>query len=195
MPARILDRYTRDENGRYVLEISANSVQALYSQFDRHAPYVKKELDPELIDYIVESVREIGNAPFAIQFRVAEAADGELQARVTASIQNYFLYLADLASRELRRLMWHAFVFLVAGVVILALSVYANRFITGEESVVTRVMAEGLTVAAWVALWEALATFLLNWAPSRRTIEINQRIARAPLRFTGPGGHDVSTTG
>jgi hypothetical protein len=116
MITRILDRYARDENGRLVLEISAGSVQELYNHFDRHAPYIKKELDPELIEYIIESVREIGPAPFVIRFCLGEHAGPELQSRVRTSIGNYFLYLAELGGRELRQKMTHAILFLTAGI-------------------------------------------------------------------------------
>ena len=44
-------------------------------------------------------------------------------------------------------------------------------------------IAEGLTIVAWVSLWEALAMFLVNWAPHRRLIRMYERIAKADVRF------------
>jgi hypothetical protein len=38
-------------------------------------------------------------------------------------------------------------------------------------------------IAAWVSLWEALAMFLVNWAPHRRLIRMYERIAKADVRF------------
>jgi hypothetical protein len=34
-----------------------------------------------------------------------------------------------------------------------------------------------------VSLWEALAMFLVNWAPHRRLIRMYERIAKADVRF------------
>jgi hypothetical protein len=75
-------------------------------------------------------------------------------------------------------------IFLVIGLAILFLSVWVNQQITDQASVVARVFAEGLTVAAWVSLWEALATFLINWTPYSRQIIMYDRIARAPIAFS-----------
>ena len=46
-----------------------------------------------------------------------------------------------------------------------------------------RLIAEGLTVAVWVSLWEALATFLIKWIPYRKKISLYKRIANAEVMF------------
>jgi len=49
------------------------------------------------------------------------------------------------------------------------------------------VFAEGLTVVAWVALWESLAMFLLEEFPLRKNTALYRRLANAELTFrTGP---------
>ena len=63
------------------------------------------------------------------------------------------------------------------------MSVWVNREIQGSDSVFGRVFAEGLTVAAWVSLWEAVATLLINWAPHRRRIRLYELVAAAPVQF------------
>jgi hypothetical protein len=40
-----------------------------------------------------------------------------------------------------------------------------------------------LTVAAWVSLWESIATFLIEWNPNRREIELCDRLATASVFF------------
>jgi hypothetical protein len=45
------------------------------------------------------------------------------------------------------------------------------------------VFSEGLTIAAWVAIWEALANALLQWAPQRHNIRIFEHLATAPVLF------------
>lgn len=72
---------------------------------------------------------------------------------------------------------------LLSGVAILTLSIWYNEHFAVRESVINKVFSRGLTVAAWVALWEALATFLINWAPHQRRIDLFRRIARAEVMF------------
>ena len=58
-----------------------------------------------------------------------------------------------------------------------------NRLLPADPGVVGQVCAEGLTVAAWVSMWEALATFLIQWRPYRRDIRLYRRIAGAEVSF------------
>jgi hypothetical protein len=114
--------------------------------------------------------------------------------RLKISINKYFLYLKDLEVRELKGMFRTSLILLLVGIAILTLSVWLNRFIQVHETVVSRVFAEGLTVAAWVSLWEALATFLINWLPHRRHIKLYARVANAPVLFN-PGPPAATSDG
>jgi hypothetical protein len=189
METGILERYSRTTDGRVIVDIAAGRIEELYNDYDRSAPYVKKDLEPDLVDYIVDCVRELGEEKFALQVSVDTPVEAEQMARLKISINKYFLYLRDLEVRELKGMFRTSFILLVVGIAILTLSVWLNRFIQVHETVVSRVFAEGLTVAAWVSLWEALATFLINWLPHRRQIKLYARIANAPVVFNpGPPG-------
>jgi hypothetical protein len=102
---------------------------------------------------------------------------------VQKSLHNYFLYLRELEARELRRLTRTSLLLLVVGTAILTASVVVNARPSVRDVVLGNVIAQGLTIAAWVALWEALALFLVNWAPHRRLVRMYERIARADVRF------------
>jgi hypothetical protein len=183
MRKRILERYTRTDDGRVVIDIAAGRIADLYHDFDKHAPYLKKELDEELADYIIDSVREIGREDFLIQVSLATPVDEPAVARVQKSLHNYFLYLRELEARELRRLTRTSLLLFVVGSAILTASVVVNARPSMRDVVLGEVIAEGLTIAAWVALWEALAMFLVNWAPHRRLVRMYERIAKADVRF------------
>lgn len=186
MKKQILDRYTRTADNKLIIDIAAGKVGDLYNDFDRHTPYAKKELDQDLTDYIIDSVSEIGKENFIIQFRLTAAVDMKLMSRVKTSIHNYFLYLKELEIRELARMSRTSLILLSIGVATLSVSVWVNQKITEDAAVIASVFAEGLTVAAWVSLWESLATFLINWAPHRRQIKMYERIAKAPVLFREP---------
>lgn len=183
MKKNILERYTQLSNNRYLIDITAGKVSDLYNDFDKNTPYVRKELDQDLVEYIADSVRDLGKHDFVIQFHLLEAADETMQARIIASINSYFLYLKSIEINELARVMRISLIYFVVGIFLLFLSVWVNQKLSIESPVITTVFAQGLTVAAWVALWEALATFLVNWTPFSRQIKMYERIAHAPVSF------------
>lgn len=183
MKSAILERYTRLPDGRYLIEITAGKVSDLYDDFDTYTPYVRKELDQDLVEYISDSARDLGKQAFVIRFHLLEPADDEMKVRITASVKSYFLYLKTIELSELGRVIRTSSIFLVVGIAILFISVWVNESLSANLSVINKVFAEGLTVAAWVALWEALATFLVNWAPYSRKIKLYERIASASVEF------------
>jgi hypothetical protein len=183
MKKRILDRYLRTPDNKIIIDISVGKVEDLYSDFDKHTPYRKKDLDQDFVEYLIESVSEFGDEDFVIQFRFAETIDMSLISRVEKSIQNYFLYLKELELRELAKMARTSMILLAIGGVILFLSVWFSQKIAGYENVICQVIAEGLTVAAWVSLWNALANFLIHWTPHRRQIKRYERITKAPVHF------------
>jgi hypothetical protein len=72
----------------------------------------------------------------------------------------------------------------IVGVVIAGISAFMSQSILMEKSILFAVIAEGLTVAAWVSLWESLATFLIRWMPYKKKILLYERIANAKIVFS-----------
>lgn len=167
-----------------MVEIDAGSIKDLYNDFDRHAPYIRKELDAGLVDYLIESVTEIGKEDFIIQFRLTQLEDDNLMERVKISIHNYFLYLVEREHREVSRMLRTSLIYFIIGIVILFLSFWINHQITDHDTFIAHVLTEGLNVAAWVSLWTAIATFLINWVPQRNIIKVYKRISHAPIFFS-----------
>jgi len=183
MDTHILDRYSRTDEGLVIIDIAANRVEELYSDYDNTAHFLKKDLEPDLVEYLVESAREIGKEPFGIRFSFASPVDEESTSRVYQSISTYFTYLGHRETRELKQMFRTSVILLLVGLAILTLAVRINLYFAHTETVVSHVFAEGLTVAAWVSLWNALATFLINWAPHHRERRLCARIAAAPVLF------------
>jgi len=183
MKKQILDRYSRTSDNEIIIDIFADKVADLYNNFDRNAPYVKKELDQDLVEYIIDSVGEIRKEDFVIQFRLKALTDANLSSRVKKSVQNYFLYLTELEYRERASMIRNSLVLLGIGILILCLSVIVNHKIADYGDILAHVFAEGLNVAAWVSLWNAIATFLINWPPHRKKTIMYERISKAKILF------------
>lgn len=183
MKKDILSRYERTGDGLLVIDVFVERVVDLYSYFGRTAPYLKKDLDPEFVDYLIECVREIGSTDFIIRVSLSEPAAEAVVTRVRQSIGNYFKYLQGLELRKRRTMFRTTSLLFGAGLVLFAISIMVNQRMALTSGVVLRVFAEGLTVAAWVSLWEALATLLIQWPPQIRDVRIYDSIANAQVVF------------
>ncbi|MEJ2702412.1 MAG: hypothetical protein P8Z79_08215 [Sedimentisphaerales bacterium] len=183
MKKAILNRYERTEKGEVIIDASVRSVEDLYNNFDRTAPYLKKDLDQEFVDYVIECVREIGKADFVIRISLLNMPDEAVMGRVRKSIQTYFHYLQETERRSLAAMFRRSFVLFLIGLTLLALAIMATRRFSPHEGVWAEVFAQGLTVAAWVSLWEAIANLFVEWFPHRQDIRRHVKVMNAPVMF------------
>ncbi len=183
MKRTIVDRYERTEDGQIVLDVSVQSVEHLYNNFDRTAPYLKKDLDQAFVDYLTDSAREIRNHDFVVRISLSQMPDEMVMERVRKSIKTFHTYLRDLEFRAVGVLLRRSFVLFVIGLVLLALAIEVTRMVSSDRGVLAGVFAQGLTIAAWVSLWEAIANLFLEWHPHRQDIRLYSRIMNAPVTF------------
>jgi hypothetical protein len=198
VPKRIVDRYEQTVDGLVIVDVAARRVEDLYEDFDKTAPYHKKDLDEDLAYYLTECVREIGRVDFVIRFMFECFPSEEFMLRVRTSIHKFFIYQRELERGAMNKMLRKAATLLVIGIIILALSLWLNHLfaVNGTPSFLNTVFAEGLTIVAWVSVWEALATFLLNWPQHLLHIKLFRKIAEAPVQFQQPsklrsGGTDT----
>lgn len=183
MKRDVLSRYERAVDGSILIDVSATRTEDLYSDFDRSAPYVRRDLDQDLVAYLIDCARELGREAFAIRFTLSDPPDDRKLSRIRRSVNGFFLYVAEIERQKVHQMIRTSAVLFCIGLGILFTSVWVNRSLGAERSVVANVFAEGLTVAAWVSLWEALATFLIEWFPLRKNIRLYRRLAHAKLVF------------
>jgi hypothetical protein len=185
MKKDIIDRYERNDDGLIIIDVSASKVEELYEDFDKQAPYHRKDLDEELAAWLTDCVREIGTADFVVRITLDLLPSTAMQERIRTSLRKFFIYQKELEMRSIGRMVKRSLVFLVTGIVLLFLSGRMSSFIpqSAIHSPYFRVLAEGVTIAAWVSLWESLSIFLVNWWPSRQRIRLNSRIVGAEVTF------------
>ncbi len=179
----LLSRYEQDGQGDIILDVAAKRVEDLYNDFDKSAPYIRRDLDQDLADYLIECARELGRAPFIIRFTLANPPDESKSSRIRHSLNTYFLYLAETEIQKILQMFRRSVILFAIGLCILFVAVSLNRLLGPERSVTANVFAEGLTIAAWVSLWEAIAIFLVEWFPHRKNVALYKRMATAHLVF------------
>lgn len=177
MKKDILSRYERDANGNILIDITADRIEDLFNHFDRSAPYVLRDLDQDLVNYIIDSAKELDKEPFTIRFTLNRLPDETELSNIRRSINGFFISLVEAEKNKFSQMIRKSFILFFLGIGILFISIWVNQKLGSERSVMTDVFAEGLTVAAWVSLWEALATFLIKWFPHRTNINLYQRLA------------------
>lgn len=183
MKRDFLSRYEKDGQGNIIVDVSARRVEDLYNDFDKSAPYIRRDLDQDLADYLIECARELGRVQFIIRFTLADSPDEPRSLRIKRSLNTYFLYLAETEIQKILQMFRRSSILFAIGLGILFVAVSLNRILGPERSVTANVFAEGLTIAAWVSLWEALAIFLVEWFPHRKNVMLYRRLANAQIIF------------
>lgn len=183
MKRNILGRYEHDDAGKSIIDVAAARVEDLYNNFDKSAPYARRDLDGDLADYLIGCARELGPVPFLIRFTLAVVPEGRNLSRIRGSLKSYFLYRAEIEARSLFHMTRRSAIFLAIGVGILSALAWLDQLMGPDRSIVANVFGEGLTIVAWISLWEALAMFLIEWFPHRKSIGLYRRLAHAGLVF------------
>ena len=183
MKRTVLTRYERTVGGSIIIDVAAAQVEDLYNDYDKSAPYIRRDLDQDLVDYLIDCAKEIRPVPFVVRFTLNQPPDNDKQSRICRSVNAYFQYLADAERQKIMQMFRRSAILFSIGIAILFLSVFVNQALGAERSVVANVFAEGLTIAAWVSLWESLAIFLLEWPLHRKSIHLYRRLAGAELIF------------
>ena len=139
----VISRYERNEQGNLILDVAAGRVEDLYNDFDKSAPYIRRDLDQDLADYLIECARELGRVPFTIRFTLTDLPDEPRYSRVRSSLNTYFLYLAETEIQKILQMFRRSAILFAIGLGILFAALSLNRLLGPERSVTTNVFAEG----------------------------------------------------
>lgn len=180
MKKDILDRYDRDNDGNLIIKISSTKIEDLYADFDKESSFLKKDLDDSLVEYIIDSVNEIGSENFILRFYFEHEVDIKAKERVTNSIKRFFEYFQELERKKMKEQIKNAFIFMLIGIFFTTIAIIIGK---KDINIVQEIFSEGLMVAGWVSLWEALATFLIKWLPLLKKLKLYKKIAVASVKF------------
>jgi len=181
----------RSENGFTLIELRIGRVAQLFNWLDP-APFRQRDLDPEAEAYIVGAARELGPRARlrlvvwlpAEQMAEAEAAD------LPGAIAAYFAHRAAVERRALRFLLADGRLAFAIGAAFLAACMVGRQVVLAAwPGGFGPVLAEGLLIAGWVALWRPLQIALYDWWPVRRGARIHAKLAGTPVEVrAAPSG-------
>lgn len=183
MDSGILEnRYEFTKDGKAIIDISVESMNDLFNSFDKKATFVKRELDQDFVDYIIDSVKEVGDREFLIRVSIDQEYNMLQENILRKAVANYFSYLYQIENRNLRKEMRKFTMLMLLGILLFTM-VYLYKLPETEEiELWKKIFQEGVIVAAWVAIWEAVTSLIFGWNPYYLKRGIYERIATAEFR-------------
>jgi hypothetical protein len=169
--------------GGATIEIRLRRLQQLFNSLDP-SPFQERDLDRDAEDYIVESADEFPlPTPLSLVVYLPEDETNQTQTfDLPLSIHNYFAYRLSEGRRRLRLFFREGRVALGIGLAFLFVCVLVRQLILATRAgAVSEIVAEGLLIVGWVAMWRPLEIFLYEWWPIRRRCRILAKLSRIPI--------------
>lgn len=172
-----------DKVDTVAVELRLDRIPRLYNSLDP-APFHEKELEAAADDYIVGSAEDAGGRPIRLIVMLPDAELAQPEARhVPASIRHHFELRRDSERRLLRGTWRRGRMALLIGIAFLAVCLFARSLLLASSSTVAHIVAEGLLIAGWVAMWGPLDIFLYGWWPIWSRYKLFDRLTRLEVEM------------
>jgi hypothetical protein len=165
------------------VELRLDRIPRLYNSLDP-APFNEKELETGADDYIVGSAEDAGKRPIRLVVMLPDEELARPEAeQVPVSIRHHFELRRDSERRRLRGMWWRGRVAFMIGVTFLAVCLVARNLLLGSSSTAAHIVAEGLLIIGWVAMWGPLDILLYGWWPIWSRYKLFDRLSRLDVEM------------
>lgn len=146
----------------YQIEMSINNFHELFDEWDG-STIRKKDLDPEMVDYMIEAVRDLPkNANINIIFTIRnQPKNKELEDIAHIAFDQYFNFRIFLNTRKTRRILKTASFYLILGFGFIFSAYKLGGVI---ENLSSSILSEGLFIGGWVFIWESMSLIFFKSA-------------------------------
>lgn len=168
------------------LDLRLRELGQLFNSMDP-APFLERDLDRDAEEYIESwAMEHPAGSRFHITLHLQQPpAQPDSSQLITESIHHFFAYKAELARRQLRRLLSDGRTSLIIGLCFLAACTAAADAIgQAADSDLTAIASEGFIIIGWVAMWRPVEIFLYDWWPLLRRRRVYQSLGRAHVGIT-----------
>jgi archaellum biogenesis protein FlaJ (TadC family) len=98
------------------------------------------------------------------------------------AIHNYFAYQQRQSQRRFRLLVRDGRIALSIGIIFLFVCILIRQIAYSFGSgTVSEIIAEGMLIAGWVAMWRPLEILLYDWWPIRRRTRVFGKLSTIPV--------------
>jgi hypothetical protein len=165
----------------YRIELNIQNLNQLFNSMDP-SPFHAKDLDRDADEFIVSWAGEHPvDAPITLRVHLESWPADDPTETIRLAVQNHFENREKLAELEFRRHVRDARTSLVIGLVFLGACLVAIRLVANRAMGWGGYVAEGLTIAGWVAMWRPMQMYLYDWWPLRRKRKRFRQLAEMPV--------------
>jgi hypothetical protein len=180
------------ERARVTLELNIADPMQLFNSMDP-APFHERDLDSEVVDYIVEWALEVApDAPLGLLVTLHhESAPERGAALICDAMHTSFQRRALAKRRALKKLLREGRISMVIGIVFLAMAIFVSDYLGGmiANKNYAWLLQESVVIGGWVALWHPLNIFLYEWWPLRAERRLFERLAQMQVQVINTYKH------
>jgi len=168
------------------ISLRLREIGQLFNSMDP-TPFRHRDLDPNAEEFIESWAQEFpAGSRYLLVIHLEHKPDEEDPAALLAeAVHNFYGDKAQLAERELRRLLRLGRTSLLVGLAFLTLcTLGANAAAALGSGPFSGIVRESLVIAGWVAMWRPIQVFLYEWWPILRRRRMLQNLSRAQVRVS-----------
>ncbi|MCU0526033.1 MAG: hypothetical protein MUF72_14515 [Elainella sp. Prado103] len=166
----------------YMIEIGLDQYSDIFSEWDP-APFKRREIDPDLATYLEESSQEIpGKHRIELCFILPlQNYNQRIETEARQGLANSFIFKLYLLRKQLKKTNAQMLRLVILGLLLLWFGAIATRRV--EEGVISSTLIEGVFIAGWVFLWEAVSLFFFTNLELYQRYRTYRRLQDAPVIF------------
>jgi hypothetical protein len=167
------------------INIKIKRINQLFNSFDP-SPFLEKDLDDDAFEYITSSVSE---QPFKAKQKIIINIPKNQRTKLSEieirrAIHNFFEYKKILAEHGIKlKLREGQFSFIIGMVFLITCTVFSEYMSVHSSSLVIKIIAEGLLIGGWVAMWKPISDILYEWWPIWKEKKIYHKISQMDIEF------------
>ena len=153
-------------NGNYIIEVALINYAGIFNDWD-HAPYKRKDIDPELITFIQESIDDIPieyNVDICFYFS-EEEKNHEREEIIVSRLRTYYTIYIEIKKNKIKSILKNALIYMLISAILLTSSYFGVLY---RDNIVFYTLTEIIIVGGWVFLWEAISLLMFE----RRKVSI-----------------------
>ena len=168
-------------NGNYIIEVALKNYAGIFNDWD-HAPYKRKDIDPELITFIQESIDDIPleyNVDICFYFSEEEKNE-EREEIIVSRLRTYYTIYIEIKKNKIKSILKNAIIYMLISAVLLTSSYYGALY---HDNIVFYTLTEIIIVGGWVFLWEAISLLMFERRKVSILIKNYKRVIVADISF------------
>jgi len=166
----------RIENDQHCIDVQLATLDQFFDNRDP-APFRERDLDPDLVEYLVAAAEDLSRGLFRVAFWFAASVATE---KVEAAYRAHFAYEIERIDRARKRERRTGQLSFLIGTMLLVLLV-AFAQLAARIPRIGHALGEGLTISSWVVMWRPIHTLIYDWIPSRRSRKSMARLHAAAI--------------